>query len=215
MPPLQAQRQFTNPTGNLQFGSGSYQYFDGGYLAITQDVFVVSINYRTNSIYFFHTGCPTDYLQVFGFSNSPEIPFGSQNSSILDQRFALQWVQQNIAAFDGDHARITIFGESAGGESVKQLLANPPSPRLFSAAILQSQNTGLVGNGLISYELTLANFNCTDIACLGDVDTMAVKSYTEKNSLILPPVNGDGTPIDDVKPSIVKKKWARVATFFG
>lgn len=89
---------------------------------------------------------------------------------------------------------------------MKQLLANPPSPRLFSAAILQSQNTGLVGNGLISYELTLANFNCTDIACLGDVDTMAVKSYTEKNSLILPPVNGDGTPIDDVKPSIVKKK---------
>jgi carboxylesterase 2 len=157
----------------------------------------------------------TNYQQVFGFSNSPEIPFGSQNSGFLDQRFALQWVQQNIAAFGGDPARVTIFGESAGGESVKQLLAHPPSPRPFSAAILQSQNTGFVGNGLVSYTLTLANFNCTDIACLRDIDAMVIKGYIEKNSLVFPPVNGDGTSIDDVRPSIVKKKWARVPTFFG
>ncbi|KAG9205996.1 hypothetical protein G6514_006274 [Epicoccum nigrum] len=44
---------------------------------------------------------------------------------------------------------------------------------------------------------------------------MAIKSYIEKNSLVFPPVNGDGTSIDDVRPSIVKKKWARVPTFFG
>lgn len=131
----------------------------------------------------------TNYLQVFGFSNSPEIPLGSQNSSFLDQRFALQWVQQNIAAF--------------------------PPPRPFSAAILQSQNTGFVGDGLVSYTLTLSNFNCTDIACLREIDAMAIKSYIEKNSLVFPPVNGDGTSIDDVRSSIVKKKWARVPTFFG
>jgi carboxylesterase 2 len=44
--------------GNLQFGSGSYQYFDGGSLAITQDVIVISINYRTNSMSTFYDGCP-------------------------------------------------------------------------------------------------------------------------------------------------------------
>ena len=98
---------------------------------------------------------------------------------------------------------------------MKQLLANPPSPRPFSAVILQSQNTGFVGDGLVSYTLTLANFNCTDIACLRDIDAMAIKSYIEKNSLVFPPVNGDGTSIDDVRPSIVKRKWARVPTFFG
>ncbi|KAF3000146.1 hypothetical protein E8E13_005218 [Curvularia kusanoi] len=186
--------------GNLQFGTGGLQYYDGSSLAITQDVIVVTINYRTN---------------IFGFSNSPEIPFGSQNSGFLDQRFALQWVQQNIAAFGGDPSRVTIFGESAGGESVKQLLANPPSPRPFSAAILESENAIIVGNGLVSYTSVLANFGCSDIACLRNVDATAIKSYIETNSLAFPPVNGDGTSIDDVRPSILKKTWADVPTFFG
>jgi carboxylesterase 2 len=47
--------------------------------------------------------------------------------------------------FGGDPTKVTIFGESAGGESIKQLLANPPSPLTFSSAILQSENTVLVG----------------------------------------------------------------------
>jgi carboxylesterase 2 len=47
--------------GNLQFGSGGYQYFDGGSLAITQDVIVVTINYRTNSMSTFYDGCSKQY----------------------------------------------------------------------------------------------------------------------------------------------------------
>ncbi|KAH6615069.1 liver carboxylesterase 1 precursor [Boeremia exigua] len=186
--------------GNLQFGTGGLQYYDGSSLAITQDVVVVTINYRTN---------------IFGFSNSPEVPFGSQNSGFLDQRFALQWVQQNIAAFGGDPSRVTLFGESAGGESVKQLLANPPSPRPFSAAILQSQNAVLTGNGALSYTKVLANFGCLNIACLRDIDAFKIKSYIEEKTLFFPPVNGDGTSIDDVRRSIEKEKWADVPTFFG
>ncbi|KAF3047840.1 hypothetical protein E8E11_000997 [Didymella keratinophila] len=177
-----------------------FGYYDGSSLAITQDVVVVTINYRTN---------------IFGFSNSPEVPFGSQNSGFLDQRLALQWVQQNIAAFGGDPTRVVLFGESAGGESVKQLLANPPSPRPFSAAILESENAVFTGSGLASYTQVLANFGCTDIACLRKVDATAIKSYIEANSVDLPPVNGDGTSIDDVRPSILSRKFANVPTFFG
>lgn len=110
---------------------------------------------------------------------------------------------------------MTLFGESAGGEAVKQLLANPPSPRPFSAAILQSQNALVVGSGLISYGLVLAKFNCKNIACLRKVDATAIKNYIEANSLSFPPVNGDGTSVDDVRASILTRKFANVPTFFG
>ncbi|KAF1930784.1 liver carboxylesterase 1 precursor [Didymella exigua CBS 183.55] len=186
--------------GNLQFGTAGLGFYDGSSLAITQDVVVVTTNYRTN---------------IFGFSNSPEVPFGSQNSGFLDQRFVLQWVQQNIAAFGGDPTRVTLFGESAGGESVKQLLANPPSPRPFSAAILESQNAVFTGNGLTSYKQVLANFGCKDVTCLRKVDVTAIKRFIEVNSLNFPPVDGDGTSIDDVRTSILTRKFANVPTFFG
>lgn len=124
-------------------------------------------------------------------------------------------MQQNIASFGGDPTRVTIFGESAGGESVKQLLANPPSPRPFSAAILESQNAASTGSGLVSYGLVLARFGCTDVACLRGVDAMEIKTFIEASSLSFPPVNGDGTSVEDVRPSILARKWANVPTFFG
>lgn len=110
---------------------------------------------------------------------------------------------------------MTIFGQSAGGESVKQLLASPPSPQPFHAAILQSQNALIIGNGLTNYKQVLAQFNCKDIACLRKVDAKSIQSYIETNSLVFPPVDGDGTSVADVRDSILTKKFANVPTFFG
>lgn len=54
-------------------------------------------------------------INIFGFSGAPG---ETQNVGLLDQRKAIEWVRDNIAAFGGDPARITIFGQSAGGSSV-------------------------------------------------------------------------------------------------
>ncbi|MGH7881024.1 MAG: carboxylesterase family protein, partial [Candidatus Binataceae bacterium] len=60
------------------------------------------------------------------------------NYGFMDQQFALQWVNRNISAFRGDPRKVTIFGESAGGQSVYSQLASPTAKGLFQRAIAES-----------------------------------------------------------------------------
>lgn len=57
------------------------------------------------------------FLIVFGFAQSDALKSGgNMNAALRDQRLALDWVQKNIKNFGGDPSKVTIFGQSSGGE---------------------------------------------------------------------------------------------------
>jgi para-nitrobenzyl esterase len=113
--------------GGLTIGSASQPVFDGAALA-RRGVVVAAFDYR---------------LGRFGFFAHPALtaeaaggPVG--NYGFMDQVAALRWVRRNIAAFGGDPAKVTVFGQSAGGESVNTMMLSAPARGLFRAAVTQS-----------------------------------------------------------------------------
>ncbi len=113
--------------GGFVAGDGSEPRYDGHSMA-TEGIVVVTVNYRLN---------------IFGFLAHPELsaeaPYhASGNYGLLDQQAALQWVHDNIDAFGGDPARVTIAGESAGSVSVSIQMASPLSRDLIAGAIGES-----------------------------------------------------------------------------
>jgi para-nitrobenzyl esterase len=113
--------------GAFTAGSSKESLYDGARLA-GQGIVVVTINYR---------------LGVLGYMAHPELSAESPlaisgNYGLLDQIAALRWVRQNVAAFGGDPANVTIAGESSGGLSVVYLLASPEARGLFARAVAQS-----------------------------------------------------------------------------
>ena len=119
--------------GAYQMGSGSVALYDGAALA-RRGIVVVSINYR---------------LGVFGFLAHKELSRESAhgnagNYGLLDVAAALRWVRENASAFGGDPERVTIGGQSAGGDIVNIMSSSPHTRGLFSAAIVQSAPLGFV-----------------------------------------------------------------------
>jgi para-nitrobenzyl esterase len=96
------------------------------------DVIFVTIQYR---------------LGALGFLHLSHLPDGAdysdaQNLGLLDQKMALKWVHENIAAFGGDTDNVTIWGESAGAGSVTMQPLIKGSQQYFKKVIAQSGAPG-------------------------------------------------------------------------
>lgn len=112
--------------GGNTIGTGNS--YNGATLAGTENVMVVTINYR---------------LGVFGWFNHPALHTGdplddSGNFGTLDLVQALEWVQANARTFGGDPGNVTLFGESAGAADTLAMIASPLAKGLFHRAIVQS-----------------------------------------------------------------------------
>jgi para-nitrobenzyl esterase len=108
------------------FTNGSSNQYDGGLVANTKRVIVVTVNYR---------------LGALGFLALPALTREagqSGNYGLMDQQAALRWVQRNIGAFGGNPGQVTVGGESAGGISTCAHLTAPGSRGLFARAVIES-----------------------------------------------------------------------------
>ncbi len=120
--------------GGLAGGATRFPVFDGTRLA-RKGVVLVSVAYRVG---------------VLGFLADPELSAESRrhvsgNYGLHDMIAALEWVNANIARFGGDPSRVTIFGESAGGDAVGMLAQSSLARGLFERGIAESGSTFYLG----------------------------------------------------------------------
>ncbi|MBN1191256.1 MAG: carboxylesterase/lipase family protein [Dehalococcoidales bacterium] len=155
--------------GAFSMGSGSQSMYNGTALAKHGDMVLVTLNYR---------------LGVLGFLNLRETTGGKIPSTgiegMLDQIAGLEWVRDNIAAFGGDPANVTIFGESAGGMSVGCLMSMPRARGLFHKAISESAVGGMARPLKESLEGTQVFL---DILKISPSDTAALRALSVEQLL--------------------------------
>ena len=151
--------------GSLTSGSGGFDDYNGEAMA-KLDVIMITIQYR---------------LGVFGFFAHPDLKQESLNETghattgnygLLDQIFALNWINQNAANFGGDKNNITIAGESAGSSCVSALCTSPLAKGLFKRAIGESSSLVIkkaphtyrkVEDAYKTSDNILKEFNCSSI----------------------------------------------------
>ena len=157
--------------GGFTSGAGSVPWYNGASFVRNGDVVVVSINYRLGAFGWTHLAHLDSTLATSG------------NAGLLDQIAALQWVQQNIAAFGGDPGNVTIFGESAGGMSVATLMGTPAAAGLFHRAIAQSgaaHSTRSADQATDVTDRLLAALGVDDVAGLRAIDAAALLAAQER-----------------------------------
>ena len=144
--------------GSLVTGGGGF--YDPTRMVEQGGVIVVTINYRLGLLGFFAHKAIDEECHLKG------------NYGLMDQQLALRWVKRNIGAFGGDSKRVTIFGESAGGQSVYSDLASPTAAGLFQRAISES-------GSYIQFQDYWAPISIVPLAQAETIGTSLVPSGTE------------------------------------
>ncbi|MCK7596452.1 carboxylesterase family protein [Microbulbifer sp. CAU 1566] len=188
-------------------GSGGEAYDPARLVA--EDMVVVTLNYR---------------LGAFGFLAHPALTAEQNGFSgaygLLDQKLALEWVQENIAEFGGDPDKVTIFGESAGGHSVLSLIASPHTAGLFHKAIVQS-------GAYLPTQLSLGTAEqlgevaftpCTDTECLRALSVSEILTLQEgltDGTGVNPNYGSELLPQDSIESALASGNFQAVPVLMG
>ncbi|KAF8578463.1 carotenoid ester lipase precursor [Ramaria rubella] len=188
-------------------------------ITLGEPIIYVSANYR---------------LSAYGFSASGEIKeAGLGNLGLRDQRFAMQWVQENIGLFGGDKNKVTIWGESAGAISVGlHLVVNDGNPTgLFRGAFMESGSplpTTDLTAGQPFFDQLVANTGCSGsndvLACLRAVpaetfqiavnESPSISGFMSLQLAWQPRTDGEFIA-ENPQDSISRGKYARVPFVTG
>ncbi len=183
------------PGGGFTGGSASSPYYDGQAIAQQGNVIVVTVTYRVGAFGFLTEA-------ALDSENSQKI---SGNYGIEDQQAALQWVRTNISGFGGNPHNVTLFGESAGANSVEDQLVSPAAAATFNKAIIES-SVGAPGVPSLTLAQSeagagatfLSNIGCAGAAsvtgCLRSASVAAILS-AQANATTYPVVDGSVIPL--------------------
>ena len=185
------------------FKTGTGDTYNGSTL-VQSGVIVVTLNYR---------------LGYLGFLATPgldgESPGGASGDyGLMDQQAALRWVKANARSFGGDPDRVTVFGQSAGGQSVLDQLVSPTAANLFQRAIVESGGYAFTLPSLATADAKGVAFakavGCTsgsDVSCLRALPVSAIVAQENPSSSVSAPLGTQfqpdvGTAILPIQPVV-------------
>ena len=139
-------------------------------------ILTVTLNYR---------------VSFFGFPNGQEVVNAhAQNLGLYDQQLVLEWIQENIAAFGGDPSKVTIWGQSAGSQSVAYHIlgqGGTTGKSLFRGGIMESGAASwnalyIPGQAQPAFDAIVGNTSCANVSSNSVLDCLSSIPFTEFNS---------------------------------
>ena len=211
-------------TGGFVAASANFASHDGRHFTEETGVIIVAPNYRLG---------PLGFLVHSALAAEDPNHSVSGNYGLLDQRKALEWVRDNIAAFGGDPNNVTIAGTSAGADSVGLHLVSPGSQGLFHRAIIESGTPTLQwpthAESIAQGDAFATALGCVDpitmVGCLrGKTFTQVLTALPLASQAVLEPPSGrvfwlpvvDGLELPDQPRSLFESaQYHSVPTIIG
>lgn len=203
------------PGGGFTSGGANSLYkIPDKWIQRTQSHIVVVMNYRVN---------------VFGYPNAKGLI--DANPGLLDQRKAIEWTRDNIAAFGGDPKRITLWGQSAGGASTSIYGYAWPDDPIVSSLICDSGAAGLLGsgdNGHTNFTFLAGLVGCggldaqTELSCVRNVSAATLENALSnygingtKPAISFTPFPDNKTAFSNATDRAVKGFVAKIPAILG